>query len=256
MFNVIRLPISVTFLLFFFLPFSCVETRADSIEQVFGVGWTCSLVPNSIYGPGAIYELGPTGKKFLGDTSGEAGFQKISGTATVGKFTETREIGSDINISLLEKLIKGAKAALTGSVDSTSHSSIEYVIDSYVVTPLRSVYISRQWMTRNVKPESRKRYFLIREAISVKSIAYEMSQELVGKLGGEVPVKNVLNAKLTLVKGENNSRYNLVQIINPALWACNSVDELKPEGSIVGEVNWTAEHAIPSRSDVDDLSTP
>lgn len=222
-----------------------------SIEEAMGKDWQCLLMPNSLFGPGVIYEVVPTGgQRYLQDLSPDKAYVLRSGVAAVGKATDTKDLSGAAYVGLLERLVKGAKVALGGKVQSKYTTSTEYAIDKYVVSPLQSARYAEKWFAKNVKPSPGSRYFLIREAVTASAIAYSADATTMGNLGGEVAVVKALNADIDL-SGSKEGTYTLTRKLKPSLWVCLLTDELKLEKSISGEDIWTRSRSrMPVKEDL------
>lgn len=223
-------------------------TAAVTVTEVFGDEWKCSLMPNSVYGPGVIYEEGSGGIRFLVDLSKSEGLKVTSGKAAVGKIVDARAISSDLKLGLLARVLKGINASLGWTVKSTKQSIITYELDSYVVTPGAPREQARFWMKQNAIAEIGKRYFLIREAVSAKNVEYFIEDGTVAKLEGDLTAKGIVNASGNLAGVKTAGGYLLKRALVPSLWACSVADEIKPKGSLTGEVAWEFVKAPQSES--------
>lgn len=186
-----------------------------------------------------IFDVDASGiRRFVDDLSKTSGFSVVTGTAAIGQIVEKRDFGSGASLQLFQKLLKAGAASFEANVTANSVSAVEYSIDAYVVTPQRSALFARQWMQRNVKPETSHRYFLVREGLSVNSVAYTTTENVIGRLGGDVAVRKMLAADVDLLRGSTSNLYILKQVFKLPLWACLLTDEMRPTASIAGDVAW------------------
>lgn len=211
---------------------------AASVTEVFGTGWACRLVPNSIYGPGVIYQETPQGIRLVKDLTSEPGFVTRLGQAAVGEITDVREIGSELSASLWNKLLQGLTAAVSASARKTQRSSITYEIDKYSVTDDDFSEKALTWAQSHLKPSRSTKYYLIREAISAKAVNYLVDDGLGGTLGVSVSNDKLLKVNAQLLRASNNGSYFLRKILNPPLWACSVADELRAQASLTGDIEW------------------
>lgn len=214
-------------------------SHAVTVTEVFGEGWRCRLMPNSIYGPGVIYEDGPSGIRLVTDLTSLSEFKTRSGEAKMGIITDTREISSELKIGILSKLVNSVRASLGGALKKSQNSVIEYEIDNYVVTEADAPEIAKAWLkSKNFKPDVSKRYFLIREAISAKAMSYMVEDNVLGRLGVDLKANRVLNLKGDVIGAKADGGYYLRRNLSPSLWACSVADEIYTNAALTGDAEW------------------
>lgn len=235
------------------LQVSALSTHAASLEDVFGPGWQCPLMTNTLYKPGVVFEVNSSGaKRFVTDLSTLPAYSERVANASVGKFTSARSIDSGVYVSLLGRLLKGVTGSLGAGLGATSRSEIEFEIDRYVVTPPAVAKLALKQLEAN-EPNSGSAYYLVREAVAVKSMVYQIGDSITGNLGGEADVRRIVKAKVE-VQGNGNNNYSLKAIFPEPMWACYTTDRLLPQRNIVGSLTWESQRQPPPFTDKDDVA--
>ena len=227
---------------------------AATLEEVFGAGWQCPLMANSLYKPGSVFEVNSSGaKRFVADLTGLQGYSETIAKASVGTFTSERNVSTGVYVSLLGRLLKGISGSLGASLGSTSTSVIEFEIDKYVVTPPGVLQLARRQL-ESAQPNPTSSYYLVREAVAVKSMLHQVGDNVSGKLGVEADVRKIVKVKVDVVQRSQTSSYLLKATFLEPMWACHSVDRLLPQRNITGAITWDGTRAPAPSTDADDLA--
>jgi hypothetical protein len=238
------------------LTLAMANAGAATLEQVFGSGWQCPLMANSLYKPGSVFEVNSSGaKRFVADLTGLPGYSETIAKASVGRFTSERNVSTGVYVSLLGRLLKGISGSLAASLGSHSTSVIEFEIDKYVVTPPSVLQLARRQL-ESVQPNPTSSYFLVREAVAVRSMVHQVGDNVSGKLGVKADVRKMVEVNVDVVQGGQSANYLLKATFLEPMWACYSVDQLLPQRNITGATTWDGTRAPAPSTDADDLAQP
>lgn len=204
----------------FFHPCDGRDTMADFPEQ----GFQMFATPRSSYLPGTIVRQNKKGTMFTVDNLNRDNRLNISTIdESIGGVERTGKFGFNLgfifgpagkgNFDLNKNSTLAFKAGgVTRSV--TSDSDIERLLPE-TYARIKTLY----------KPGWR--YFLIRETISVKSIAYSFDRETITNIGGEGKINEAISATAGL-KWDGRDRFQLSENFEPARQIFFKPEELLP----------------------------
>jgi len=205
----------------FFHPCGEKNTISDFPEQ----GFQMFATPRSSYLPGTIVRQNKKGTMFTVDDLNKDNKLNISTiNESIGGIEKTGKFDFSLgfifgpagkgNFDLNKNSTLAFKAGgVTRSV--TSDSDIERLLSEALVR-IKTFY----------KPGWR--YFLIRETISVKSIAYSFDRETITNIGGEGKINEAISATAGL-KWDGKDHYQLSENFEPARQIFFKAEELQPQ---------------------------
>lgn len=155
----------------------------QAIEASLGPGWNCLATPSAFDGPGVIFRVTPEGIKFtVTDLSPRAGLQRASWVAPTA--TQMVTVGADVIAQLISVPVSANLSAKESYTVRESFGSAEQVntTDDGVEGVLNEFY-SRPSL------DPAQRYYLVRRAITARSVKYDFDKDISASFGVGLPAK-------------------------------------------------------------------
>lgn len=160
-------------------------TAPEAIAAGLGPGWNCLATPSAFDGAGVVFRVTPDGTKFtVEDFSQEAGLQRAPWVAPTA--TQTVSIGAGVIAQLIGVPASGNASASDKYTVRESFGGAEQINTTDVgVDGVVNAFYAKQNLDHT------QRYYLVRRAVTAKSVKYDFDKDISASFGADLAVKVV-----------------------------------------------------------------
>ena len=225
--------------------------------SVIGAGWQCLITPTAFDGPGTLFSVSPDGTKSrIVDLEILKLIKVRRAPSTLGTITTDKRVEGGVALTLLEKMVPGLGAKLSGGAHSINVSRVAYanvVEETTYDTELTPALTA--WITKNGKQYMPRmqgmRYFIVRDSYQAGLVDYHFSRDNLVQFGGEASFKQLFGGTGAFSKGSDAS-YDLKQTFEPPLRVCVRTYEIGQTKGLAGASEYSI---VPGDGEVPEIKS-
>lgn len=190
-------------------------------------GWQFYSKPTTLEPPGTVFRIDPDKKTYIVDVL-KVKTQK--GNEAFGKVQTSVQAKTSIIVSFLglKNVSVSSSAKKNEQVTLEMQNLVREILTDKDLDPIIKPFL--EGLDYRIK----NRYFVIREATTVKEINFRLSKNQVGSLGGEASLKKALSMQGTIHSSKQKGSYVLQQKFEKPMRIMFLPEEIKPVSAGLG----------------------